>query len=316
MQITWRASQSASCFHAAVAMSEGHALVDLQLAEAIAMPTALLLDVVEWAGLSRLPTLRKMYALTAAGIESDRLLVERVLARKAGMARVSEPLLQRLTGRVRELEVAYRNYFARRKGPPLVEEIELRSQPLRQQWQAYGPGLLHQIGRSTEPELLAESAEVVLVLPAIGGHGVAHLGNNRVTLEAVLANSVPELPEVVRLAWLLSQLQIDLPRYSERIDRDRHDWVAMHALLPPTLSAAREVEIVGGGIDITLLTLNAWHVGDEASRASRANILADWWRAYEENPPSWPVALAALDALLPPAATAVDDPPSGADDPA
>jgi hypothetical protein len=145
---------------------------------------------------------------------------------------------------------------------------------------------------------------------------VAHLGNNRVTLEAVLANPVPELPEVVRLSWLLAQLQIDLPRYCERIARDRVDWLAMHALLPPTLAAAREVEIVSHGAVLILPALNAWHVGDSASRVSRATILADWWRAYEDNPPAWPVALAALDALLPSAAIAVDDPPPAPDDPA
>src|SRR5690606_11368832 len=138
------------------------------------------------------------------------------------------------------------------------EELELRSKPLRQQWQAYGPGLLNHLGRSTERELLVESAEVVLVLPAIGGHGVAHLGNNRVTLEAMLANPMPSLREIVRLAWLLSQLQLDLPRYSERIARDRLDGLAMHAMLPPSLDAAREVELVPAEPDLTFQALEGW----------------------------------------------------------
>lgn len=299
MQLTWRASQSASCFHAAVAATEGYALADQQLAAAIDRPRKSLCQEIDFARLRPATILREMYALAAAGIEGDRLLVERTLARKAGMANVSETLLQRLTGQVRDLEVAYRNYHASRKGPPLVEELDLRSQPLRQQWQAYGPGLLNQIGRLTEPELLAESAEIVLVQPAIGGHGVAHLGNNRLTFEAVLANPVPELPEVVRLAWLLAQLQIDLPRYSDRIARERLDSLATHATLPPTLAAAREVEIVPSGTESALQALNAWHMGAAASRESRAAALADWWGAFEENPPAWPVALAALDALLP-----------------
>ena len=316
MQLTWRASQSASCYHAAVAAMEGHALADVQLAAAIDGPCKRLSEEIELASLPPAIIVREMYALTAAGIEGDRLLVERTLSRKAGRANLSEPLLQRLTGRVRDLEVAYRNYHSGRNGPPLIEELELRSQPLREQWQAYGPGLLYQIGQLTERELLAESAEIVLVQPAIGGHGVAHLGNNRVTFEAVLANPVPELPEVVRLTWLLAQLQIDLPKYSAQIARERLDSLAMHALLPPTLAAAREVEIAPAGADRTLSALNAWHVGDPASRVSRAELLDDWWRAVEENPPAWPVALAALDALLPPAMIAVDASPTAADDPA
>jgi hypothetical protein len=294
---------------------EGHALTDAQLAAAINETGERLCEEIELARLSPAEVLPEMYAFTAAGIESDRLLVERTLARKAGATRANEPLVQRLTGRVRDLEVTYRNYFATRGERPLVEELELRSGPLREQWQAYGPGLLHQIGKLTEQELIAESAEVVLVQPAIGGHGVAHLGNNRVTFEAVLTNPVPELPEVVRLAWLLAQLQIDLPRYGERIARERLPGVAMHALLPPTLAAAREIEIIASRDDLLLVALGAWHVGDNANRTSRARALADWWAAYEANPPAWPVAIAALDALLA-SGTDIDDSPPAADDPA
>jgi hypothetical protein len=315
MLVTWKASQSASCFHAAVAAMQGHALTDGQLAAAIDEPREKLCEEIELAGFLPVEILQEMYALTAAGIESDRLLVERTLSRKFGAARASEPLIQRLTGRVRDLEVAYRNYHAARNGPPLVEELELRSQPLREQWQAYGPGLLHQIGQLTERELIAESAEVVLIQPAVGGHGVAHLGTNRVTFEAVLANPVPELPEVLRLAWLLAQLQIDLPRYSERIARNRLGTVAMHAMLPPALTAAQEIEVVRANADLMLRALDAWQIGSSASRASRAQALADWWGAYVENPPDWPVAIAALDALLS-AQTDVDAPPLASDDPA
>jgi hypothetical protein len=315
MRVTWRVSQSASCFHAAVVANQGHALTDSQLAEAIRGPCERLCDEIKLARLSPDEVFPEMYALAAAGIESDRLLVERALSRRSGTTRSSEPFIQRLTGRVRDLEVAYRNLHASRQGPPLVEELEIRSGPLREQWQAYGPGLLHQIGQMTEPDLIAESAEIVLVQPAVGGHGVAHLGNNRVTFEAVLTNPVPELPEVVRLAWLLAQLQLDLPRFGERIARDRLPVVAMHALLPPTLAAVREMEIALLGDDSIRKALDAWHVGDSGSRESRAQALGDWWQAYESNPPAWPVAIAALDTLLP-AGIDVDAPPSDADDPA
>lgn len=307
MQLTWRASQSASCFHAAVAETDGLTLVDRELAAAIAGPREQLWNELAESGLPPAEILREMYSLTASGIEGNQLLVQRALLRRTGLAQTSEGAVMRVTGissriagRVRDLEVAYRKYFADRHGPPIVDELELRSQPLREQWQAYGPGLMHTIGRLTEPELLVESAEVVLVMPAIGGHGVAHLGNNRVTIEAVLANPVQAIPEVVRLAWLLSQLQIDLPRYSERIPRRRHDWIAMHALLPPALAAAREVEIVPQGVELIPQTLDAWYVGDSTDAAGRAEVLADWWTTFVQNPPAWPVALGALDALLPP----------------
>ena len=92
---------------------------------------------------------------------------------------------------------------------------------LREQWEARGPGLLRAVGLRTEESLVADEAQVIVVQPALGGGGQAHLSANAVRIEAVLANPHAELPEVVRLAWLLAQLQLDLPAYSDRIQADR-----------------------------------------------------------------------------------------------
>ena len=54
---------------------------------------------------------------------------------------------------------------------------------------------------------------MILVQPVLGGAGAAHWLYNSVHIEAVLANPVAELPEVVRLGWLLAQLNFDLPMF-------------------------------------------------------------------------------------------------------
>jgi len=55
--------------------------------------------------------------------------------------------------------------------------------PLREQWEARGPGFLQQIGLLTEEALLVEQAEVVVLHPALGGSGQAWLAGNQVRIE-------------------------------------------------------------------------------------------------------------------------------------
>ena len=126
----------------------------------------------------------------------------------------------------------------------MAEELELRTGPLRLQWEARGPGMLRTIGELTEPELIVPSADVILVYPALGGGGDAQLPNNTVRIEAVLANQVTELPETVRLGWMLAQLHLDVPMYGENVHIDRLPHVARFAMLVPALQAAEEVELV------------------------------------------------------------------------
>ena len=60
-------------------------------------------------------------------------------------------------------------------------------------------------------------------------------------IEAVLANPRFELPEVVRLGWLLAMLNFDLARYRDPLsDAER---VLPLAMIPPVLAAAAEVEL-------------------------------------------------------------------------
>ena len=83
--------------------------------------------------------------------------------------------------------------------PQLDDELALRELPLREQWEARGPGILTHVAQLTESGLYPEEAEVLLVHPALGGGGAAHLPYNSVRIEAVLANPHADLPEVVRL---------------------------------------------------------------------------------------------------------------------
>jgi hypothetical protein len=175
--------------------------------------------------------------------------------------------------------------------------LPLRERPLREQWEARGPGLLSHVSQITEEDLIVESAEVLLVHPALGGGGDAHLAANAVRVEAVLANPIAELPEVVRLAWLIAQLKLDLPLYSESIHADRLPHVARYAMLPAILSAAEAVELVRFTPQTMRQAVIAWRLFEPLG-VDGAGLAMQWWQTYQETRPPLRVALTALDQMF------------------
>lgn len=290
-ELRWRTSVSATCLHAAACRAAGLAGADAQLAAAIDVPSDRIAQEISAAGWRLAETLDQLTAL-AAEIDNNRELVIRAAARLR-QAEVDQPTLVRLAGAVSDLEAALS-----RAQPALAEELPLRIRPMREQWEALGPGMLLEIGRLTEGAVIPAAAEIVIVAPYAGGHGAAHVQYNRVTLEGVLVNPIPELPETVRMAWLLAQLNADLPRFSDVIPRGRSAAVFRLALLPPALAAAEAVE--QGQCNEAALehALTAWRLYDANAAPGVATHLWNWWNAWLDHAQSWPVAVAALEQLL------------------
>ena len=289
LELRWKVSLSASCIHAALCRRQGIAAADPQLAAALDQPADALIYEIQQAGWPVDAVLEQL-ASFAAEIDNNRELVSRVLARLR-IAAAGEPVV-RVSGAVADLEAALR-----REQPDLAEELPLRERPLREQWEARGPGLLMAVGRLTEAAAVPEAAEVALVAPYAGGHGVAHAGQNRVTFEAVLVNPLPELPEVVRLAWLIAQLNSDLPQIADVVRAPRAPAVMSVAMIPPVLAAAELVEL--GRCDAAAIAeaIVAWRL-PPALPPDAADRLWSWWTAWLEGAAKWPVAVAALDELL------------------
>jgi len=180
--------------------------------------------------------------------------------------------------------------------PNVSEELALRERPLREQWEARGNGLLGEIARLTDEGLIPERCEVLLVLPAVGGYGEAHLAYNSLRIEAVLANPIAELPETVRLGWLIAQLQLDVPKYSENIETQRLPDIARLAMLPPALVAGEAMELTKFKPELIASAVEAWRLN--RADADIPAVLGQWWQTYIESRPPFSVALAALDQLL------------------
>lgn len=291
MEIRWKSSALASYLHAAEAISSGHALADTRLAAALSPSALLLTREIEAAGVPPARFWRQILPLSAE-IAGKRQLVEAAVIKSIGRGPRFDASVAVLTAALAAVEAAGREAL-----PNLAEELPLRERPLREQWEARGPGLLHQLASLTDERLLPESCTIVLLHPALGGAGQAHLAYNQVQIEAVLANATPELPEVVRLGWLIAQLQLDLPAFSDQIHADRLPHIARFALLPPILAAAETVELAAFTPLALKLAISTWRLAVPAD-LDAATLLSDWWQTCRETQPSWPVALAALDQMF------------------
>ncbi len=290
MNIRWLASPLASALYAAECLAAGRQAANPQLAAALIPPQAALDAALEE---NMVPAVWWKHAVPlAAGVAEPQQLALVALTKAVGRAR-AEVLALRLAGLLRELARVYLAQFAN-----LTEELELRSGPLRQHWEARGPGLLAALCRLIDPQLLAPQADVVLVEPFLGGHGQAHLLYNSVTFEAVLANPHDDLPEVVRLGWLLSMLHLESGRFGERLPHAALEQVGRLAMVPPVLAAARECELVGDAPGLVARALAAWRLEGSADAESLAADLAAWWETYLAGPVPWAVALEALAELL------------------
>ncbi len=289
MQLRWKASLSATCLHAATSFEAGLPLVDPRLSAALQPAVAELRHEINASGLS-VETLLPLLAGLASEYENNRQLIEVATTKMLGAGSLDGTTTTRLAGCVAKLESALLG-----ERPQLVEELAVRGRPLREQWEARGPGLMHGIARLVGDEnFVAPAAEVVLVAPLVGGHGRAYLQGNRVIMEAVLANPHDDLPETLRLGWLLAQLNFDLPRFCDPIPGSRLPRIASLATLPLVLAAAETVELTQATPATLSRAIACWHLSDiEESR------LFDWWHAYSISNTRWPVALAALNTMLP-----------------
>jgi hypothetical protein len=290
MELHWKASFSASCLHAVACAEGGFPAIDSELGQLTEVHAAALIGALaEY----QLPVQRTLQALAslASSYDNNRRLVELTLTRLCGPG-TREQVISQLAAAIGTLETSL---LAAR--PEMVDELALRGKPLVEQWSARGPGLLRQAERLTDENFVASSAEIVLVQPWVGGYGRTDLKTNRVLFEAVLTNPHADLPEALRLGWLLAQLSADLPSYSEVISNDNLERVAALATLPVILTAAETVE--WGTCDLSTIErcLECWQIETEGPQKLAEQLLR-WWSAYQGGSTSWAVAWRALEALL------------------
>ncbi len=287
VELRWIANRSASCLHVLAALAEGRELVADDLGEALAGPAEKIAAMCGEAGVSVERLFDHLVPLSMA-IETPANLATIALNKAVGpVATVKH------AGELASLLTESKSLYAA-KNPKLLSELALRGGPLRELWEARSPGVLAGIARQFEPGVLVDAADVILVQPVLGGGGRAHLLYNSIRIEAVLTNANPELPETVRMAWLLAALNFDLPKYCDNLRGGASSPVIRLALLPSTLAAAEDVELVRDPTSLLPRAIEQWNLGD----AALAEPLAAWWRTCRTTETALPVALKALEEMI------------------
>lgn len=291
-ELRWLLSTSTSSLHAASAILHSDSITNDELIQSLTAPAELLAREISTAGFNKKKLLSQLVPLSAS-IDNNQQLADTAIRKAFGPNALSEDVAARIAGAISDIENAFIHAH-----PNAVGDLETRGRVLREQWESRGPGMLATISRITERGLLPEQADVVLVHPALGGGGMPFMKMNLVTIEAVLTNPSAELPEVVRLGWMLSTLNLDLPLHCDTIQADRLPVIGSLAMLPAALQAASDVEWCHDTPQLLQQAITDWKVGVQ-DPASVADVVTRWWETYQSAQPRWSVALAALDQTLP-----------------
>lgn len=291
MKLRWVASPTVSSFHAADALLRKQRLADMGLTEALLGPVTALARSMAVDAVSREHFLLHLVPL-AASAEGKQQLAHQILIRTGGRGR-ADFLAAKYRGHLIDVDEAFKAQL-----PRVGTTLTLQPEHLKDQWHRHGPGLLADIAHQTERTILVAEAAVLLVHPVLGGGGTAYLPYNSACVEAGATDPVPGLPEVLRFVWLLSQLNLDLPRYSDPLrGRHRVATVGALAMISVALAAADTHKLASCDDGTIRLAMQKWlplqEQGDEA-----AVKLCEWWQVYRDARPPWPTALAALDRLL------------------
>lgn len=285
MNLRWVTSESANCYYAADVLLAGGDLADPALASALEPPlTALKSALTEWHVSERafLPHVIPLAADNRGAHDIAQVALSKVL----GSSR-AQLCAGRVGGLLTDLRIAFE-----RAVPDVGHVVQTNAEPMRQWWDYYGPSVQGGIARWAGPESQVAEATVALFFPVRAGGGCAFPACNLACLEAVAKDPVADLPEGLRLAWLLSQLNLDLPRYREDLAAESAADVVGLAMIPITLTAAEEAGLLRFDADIMERAVKAWTPTPEAG------TLTEWWNVYRDTRPDLAVGLRALDELL------------------
>lgn len=304
MQIIWTTCPLASAIHAAACAADHRTVRGIpepRTLEAL-LPIARGIDLELRQAIDTLPVQRGWSMLLEAGLATDDPQVLAQAFQANAMRRFEDPVTaRRWAGWLHDLD-AWSNLHL----PKLAEQLELRARPIRDQWLGFGSGLTAHLRRLTEKTWIASEARVAIVHPMLGGYGETFPSSGRVLLEGVLTNPVPDLPEVVRLAWLLARLRSEDEAYAEPppsgSDRSVSE-VAIRGLavslacMVATLAAAEVMELARCDEATLDRAAELWQLGALPSQVS-ARCLIPWWETYLQTRPSWSLAITALQRRL------------------
>lgn len=199
-----------------------------------------------------------------------------------------------LASLITDVEAAFRDLF-----PKYIDHSSFRFRPLQEQWLGFGRGLMSHWKRLTARNSLPDACTVIGLQPILGGFGWAYPDRQLVCMEAVLTNHRPQLPEVVRLGWLVAQLEAETWKSMESNPQHLPSSSLPLALIPSILAAAEEIELARCDQSTVTAAIETW-LCDTSPSASHglADTLLKWWQSVLSEPSDWESRLRSLELRL------------------
>jgi len=224
----------------------------------------------------------------SGGKVSDQASCEQALI----AAGISEFQSEQTSRAVAHLLGQCREAFATRY-PKLRDQLQLRAGPLRQSWETVGPGMLRSISKriwSGDPpdDWWPARVEGHLVQPMRGGDGNI-AGEKRFWIEAMLTDADPALPEVLRIAFLVTRMAIEA-HVRQRSGDVLSSLPWTEAACVVVLDTAAEFGLVSAADPPLDAAVARWLRGDTWS----AEVLRSWADQWHQTKAAMPVALKAL----------------------
>lgn len=211
--------------------------------------------------------------------------------------------------------------------PRLADQLRLRYAPLKQSYEAYGPGLLRTVGKqiwngSPPTNWWPNRVSVHAVQPLHAGASGLSSYQCSVWIEAVLTDISPAVPEWLRLAYELTHMAIDTHTRTHASgsgdvktigeSKTSTDLPWSLGIIPLILDRAADAEMIPRGPLPLATAIELGWASDDAIVASFSNrgggsagnssnlahVLDRWWRDIGCSSRAFPIALKDLSARL------------------
>jgi len=217
----------------------------------------------------------------------------------------------------RSLETCRRVF--RSDSPRLAEQLGLRYAPLKQAYEAYGPGMLRSIGNqiwngSPPRDWWPRRATVHAVQPIMTGAAGRSTGQASVWIEAVLTDISPEVPEWLRLVQQLTEMAVEThtrthashfgedPSKPSNSSSTELPWSL--GIVPLILDQAADRGLTSASPMPLATALRLWRApGERSLNPDRfigplSDVLETWWVDVGSQATAFPIALKQLSSRL------------------
>jgi hypothetical protein len=293
LSIRWRGDTQLSAIHAAYVVASDAVCADRKTQQALVAPATEINNRLLSASVDVASFWQRLFAEYAFDSASQRA-VEIALIAAGGSELQLEQTAAAISNRLGECRLAFQSRF-----PKLADQLELRIGPLKQRWNEVGSELLSTIANriwDDQPPADWWPARVtgIAVQPMRGGDGDYDSDAVKFWIEALLNDADPDVPEVLRVAWLLTQLAIQI-QMREKSSETVSGMPWTLGSVPIVLSASVDAGITDRGDDQQIETaLRLWRLGD----GSTAGTLHEWWNQWQQNKSPMPLAVKGLDKML------------------